>query len=360
MQQGTDAEQQSDSSSSSSDPELHEIDPFATSMFDVSYNQKYGRTSEREKKMAEIDWVEVARKRRETNDRILIAAQQPPTNEEVRETTEGPSGTADSAPPPPHEGTATLAGVRFRVVGDVIIADESNLTIDRQAAAQAEAENEAPVEEENDLTERYNRATFLNDRRREVAERVPNWKRKSDPWSEEETERFYACLAAYGTDFFMISTLFAPKTRRQIKMKFVREERLDPKRINDALLGRKGTRPTLSLEHYAREVGREVSEFTKFESVDDAEKVIRLSMREREQEMRDAIAEEEANEAAEREAVEARLAGKKKAAERKEAKAAARERRAAGASGGRKGRKKAPDTFGGGGTEVGAVVAAEG
>ena len=360
---GTDGEQQSDSSDSESDPELHEIDPGATSMFDVSYNKKYGKTSEREKKMAEIDWVEVARKRRETNDRLILAAQQAPTNEEVRETTEGQSGTAEP-PPPQQEGTASLAGVRFRIVNGTIVEDESTLTIDRQAAAHAEAEDQAPVEEENDLTQRINRLTWINDRRRDLADRVPNWKRKSDPWTEEETDKFYEHLASFGTDFFIISTMLPPKTRRQIKAKFIREERLDPKRMNDALLGRKGTRPTLSLENYAREVGRDVAEFTKFENAEHAEEVIRESMREREQEMREAIREEEVQEEVQREALLARQEGKKKAAERKVAKAAARERRAAGGGGGGRkgGRKKAPAParFGGGGPEDGGGGAAEG
>lgn len=346
--QGTDGEEeQSEDSEAESDPELHEIDPNTVTMFEVSHDKKHGKTSEREKKMAQIDWKEVAAKRREENDRIVTAAQQPPNNEEVRQTTEGPGGTAEPLPPPP-EGTATVGGVRFRVVNGQIVEDETSLTIDRQAQAHGEAVDSEPVEEESDLTQRINQMTWLHDRRRDVADRVPVWKRKSDPWSEEETDRFYDCLATFGTDFFIISTLFTPKTRRQIKAKFTREEKLDPKRINDALLGRKGTRPTLNLENYAREVGRDVSEYMKFENAEHAEEVIRESMREKEQEMRDAIRDEEAQEEAQREVEAVRERRKKKAAERKEGKAAAKERRGA-VAGRRGGRKKGVATMGGGG-----------
>lgn len=349
--QGTDDEpEESDSSDTESDPELHEIDPNTVTMFEVSHDKKHGKTSERERRMAEIDWREVARKRREENDRIIVAAQQPSANEEVRETTEGAEGAADPPPPPP-EGTGTVGGVRFHIVNGQIVADESSMTIDRQAQAQNEVLDDKPVEEENDLTININRTTWLHDRRRDIADRVPLWKRKSDPWSEEETDRFYVQLATYGTDFYMISTLFPPKTRRQIKAKFTREERLDPQRVTDALLGRNGTqRSTLNLENYARDTGRDVSDFTRFQNATHAAEVIRESLREREQEMRDAIRDEEAQEEAAREALAAREKGKKKAAERKEARAAAKERRAAGGVGGKRGgRHKGGGGLGGGG-----------
>ena len=121
------------------------------------------------------------------------------------------------------------------------------------------------------------------------------WRSKSDPWGEEETDRFYEALSMFGTDFFIISTLFPGKTRKMIKAKFVREERLDPPRINDALLGRPtGPKraPQFDLNHYARETGRDVSVYTKYEDAEHAERVIRESMKERQREMEDAIREE--------------------------------------------------------------------
>ena len=58
-----------------SDPELHEIDPSKVLMYHMGHDSLLGKTSEREKKMAEIDWGEVARKRREEVDRMIAEAQ---------------------------------------------------------------------------------------------------------------------------------------------------------------------------------------------------------------------------------------------------------------------------------------------
>ena len=112
----------------------------------------------------------------------------------------------------------------------------------------------------------------------------------SIPWNDEETDRFYDALRMFGTDFFIISKMFAPKTRRQIKTKFVREERLDPTRVNDALMG-KQTVP-MDLNHYARQSGRDVSVFTKYESLENANAVIRESLKDKEEAMQEALREE--------------------------------------------------------------------
>lgn len=283
-----------------SDPELHEIDPNTVTMFELGKDRKRGKTSEREKKMAEIDWDEVARKRREAIEKTIAESQQPaqPTADVV-ETTERPDGTADPssdnavAPDndaPTEDTTAAAGGVQFRIVNGQIVEDETSLTIDRQAQAEAEAQTGAPMEEDNDLTSRINSSTYLNDRRRDVADRLPL--QKKDAWPEAETERFYEALRMWGTDFGIISTMFAPKTRRQLKMKFNREERLDPARVNAALLG-KDTVP-MNLEHFARESGRDISEYTKYDGYEHAQQVIGASMEDRREAMEAALEEEAA------------------------------------------------------------------
>ncbi len=45
-------------------------------------------------------------------------------------------------------------------------------------------------------------------------------------------------LATFGSDFNTIATLFPSRTRRAIKLKFTREEKSDPGRIDAALKGR--------------------------------------------------------------------------------------------------------------------------
>jgi len=56
----------------------------------------------------------------------------------------------------------------------------------------------------------------------------------------------------FGTDFMMISKMFPGRTRRQIKLKFTNEERRDPERIKQTLLG---PREYIDLETYSEMTG---------------------------------------------------------------------------------------------------------
>ncbi|XP_059060848.1 transcription factor TFIIIB component B'' homolog isoform X2 [Achroia grisella] len=54
-------------------------------------------------------------------------------------------------------------------------------------------------------------------------------------WSESETVRFYRALAAIGTDFSLMAPLFPGRTRRELKTKFKKEERLNCAQVDKAL-----------------------------------------------------------------------------------------------------------------------------
>lgn len=333
-----------------SDAELHEIDPNKVTMFGLSYDKKHGKTSERERKMAEIDWDEVARKRRDDMERAAEAAAAGSVNQsaqptDVRETTEVDDGTVEPAPDTEPEVAAPTGdddGIGFRIVDGQIVTDETNLVIDRQAIVEEEAaQNTVPVVEDNDLTRRINQMSWINARRRDIADRVAPARGKSDPWSEEETERFYEALRMFGTDFYLISKMFAPKSRKMIKMKFIREERLDLQRVNAALMG-KQTGPTYDLEFYARETGREMSEFTKYDNVEHADRVIRESMKEKEAALNEAIREEEDREEATKQAQAVREKNRKKAADDRAVK---RKEKDGAASSKGKGRKRKEPVF---------------
>jgi transcription factor TFIIIB component B'' len=280
-----------------SDPELHEIDPEALSMYTITKQKRYGKTSEREKKMAEIDWEEVKRKRRAEAEGFSVGQAQ--TNAQQKEhdanasTEDGEGATTTNK-----QDTTTRAvegGLGFRVVNGEIVEDEETLQIDRRAQAQAEIAMQAPVEEEDELTRFHNRATYMNDRKRDEKDRVPMWKSKSDPWSEDETDRFYDALKNWGTDFMIISQLFPPKTRSQIKKKFNREERLDPERVNAALLGKDPVR-AMDLNAYALAANLDVAAFNKFDSLEHAQSLISESMKDKEEAMRIAVKEAEETE----------------------------------------------------------------
>ncbi|XP_058126116.1 transcription factor TFIIIB component B'' homolog [Anopheles ziemanni] len=59
--------------------------------------------------------------------------------------------------------------------------------------------------------------------------------KRTKDWTDEETIRFYRCLHTIGTDFSMMITLFPCRTRRDLKLKFKKEERLNLSLVNKAL-----------------------------------------------------------------------------------------------------------------------------
>ncbi|KZV13832.1 transcription factor TFIIIB component B''-like [Dorcoceras hygrometricum] len=57
-------------------------------------------------------------------------------------------------------------------------------------------------------------------------------------WSKQDTELFYEGVRQFGTDLSLIQQLFPGRTRRQVKLKYKKEEREQPLRLSDALTNR--------------------------------------------------------------------------------------------------------------------------
>ncbi|KAJ3283550.1 Transcription factor TFIIIB component B [Borealophlyctis nickersoniae] len=77
-------------------------------------------------------------------------------------------------------------------------------------------------------------------------------KREKIRWTAEKTETFYEGLSYFGTDFGMIALMFpGVMNRRHVKSKFNIEERLNPKRVNQALMSKKT--PDASVREQMRE-----------------------------------------------------------------------------------------------------------
>ncbi|CAD6997038.1 transcription factor TFIIIB component B'' [Ceratitis capitata] len=60
--------------------------------------------------------------------------------------------------------------------------------------------------------------------------------KRTKDWPPEETIKFYRCLQTVGTDFSLMCQLFPKRTRRDLKLKFKKEERSNLALINKALL----------------------------------------------------------------------------------------------------------------------------
>ncbi|KAA8544721.1 hypothetical protein F0562_019575 [Nyssa sinensis] len=70
-------------------------------------------------------------------------------------------------------------------------------------------------------------------------------------WSKQDTELFYEAVRQFGTDLSMIQQLFPDRTRKQVKLKYKKEEHQHPLRLHEAL-----TNPAKDLFHFERVIER--------------------------------------------------------------------------------------------------------
>ena len=207
--------------------ETIEIAPSLMKMADLCKDIRVGQKSNRELELQELDWTEVARKQREKKQRV--ANQETPPLETVDQMLERVAREREQQPAQAFPNT--------RIVNGQIVIDESSLRIDRHANAEAAREAEQQdIIDESQLTRRINSASWMK-------------REKPESWGEELTDRLYNGLRMFGTDFQMISQMFPGRNRRQIKLKFVREERTNSDRIREALLGE---RIPVSMEEFSK------------------------------------------------------------------------------------------------------------
>ncbi|KAI0481717.1 hypothetical protein F4859DRAFT_475730 [Xylaria cf. heliscus] len=125
-------------------------------------------------------------------------------------------------------------GVGYDVVDGQIVVHAASLVVNRHNQDMSTLEEV----EENDFTNLVNSSSF--------AKRV----QAPGNWTDEETEKFYRLLGMFGTDFETISRLFPGKNRRAIKLKFNKEERLRPNRVNAAMMVRGQKKVNIDIEEY--------------------------------------------------------------------------------------------------------------
>lgn len=132
------------------------------------------------------------------------------------------------------------AGPRMRLVDGQIVIDETSLNLDRHKIAAANA-GIMEIVQEDEFTHITNSATYMK-------------KEKNKFWGYEEEEKFYDGLRQFGTDFEMIALLFKDRSRRHIKLKFNKEERVNPGKITAALIKEK---LPIDFDTYQKETGLE-------------------------------------------------------------------------------------------------------
>lgn len=79
---------------------------------------------------------------------------------------------------------------------------------------------------------------------------------RTKEWQQDETVKFYRCLNTVGPDFSLMLNLFPNRSRRDLKLKFKKEERNNPQLIDKALLKHN----TFDLDELQREFDQEEEE----------------------------------------------------------------------------------------------------
>ncbi|CAI7567593.1 unnamed protein product [Penicillium pancosmium] len=202
------------------DAETVEILPNVMKMSELCKDLKTGKKSKREVELRRLEQVELESKQK--------------AQEEAASTTGTPVKAKAPEGEQPPEPAKPAAGPVMRIVNGEIVLDTASLEVDRHADAAREAGDLEDVVE-NQLTRKVNQATYGK-------------RSKTESWDEEMTDLFYRGLRMFGTDFMVISNMFPGRSRRQIKLKFNNEERRDPQRIKDTLLG---PREVIDIEEYS-------------------------------------------------------------------------------------------------------------
>ena len=209
------------------DAETREIDEDVLRMVDICDDTHIGKKSVRQGEIEAFELAEAMKKREKEREAQARAEAKEVAPEGTEQT--APEGADGDVPgdrnESPEASQAYHAQPETRIVNGEIVIVQSSLTLNRHAMAEAarDAEPEEVVEE-NDLTRRINAGSYMK-------------REKRQKWGEALTDRFYDGLRMFGTDFEMISRLFVGRSRRLIKLKFTREERYEPQRIKETLLG---------------------------------------------------------------------------------------------------------------------------
>ncbi|KAL3458654.1 hypothetical protein BJX64DRAFT_218442 [Aspergillus heterothallicus] len=194
--------------------ELIQIAPSVVKMSDLCKDTRTGKRSKRETELRAHELAEAERRKAQQEEDV-------PDQTPIKQTPTETSPTAERGQTKGNK--ASQAGPVMRIVNGEIVLDHASLQVDRHADAER---NGGDLEDviENSLTRKINQATYGK-------------RSKTESWDEEMTDLFYRGLRMFGTDFMVISKMFPGRSRRQIKLKFNNEERRDPQRIKETLLG---------------------------------------------------------------------------------------------------------------------------
>ena len=165
------------------------------------------------------------RLRGDTSETVSIAPTEAPLSPNI----------ASSPPAPPPQPSPEP---QEAMAPQVIIDEEGNIVVDQSSlfveTPRITTDTNAPVVEGSSERAHITSASFAK-------------REKSMKWSSIDTEKFYLSLRAFGTDFSTMAKVFPYRSRKQLKLKYKREERENPHRI-DAVLSRSEPTTTEQLD----------------------------------------------------------------------------------------------------------------
>ncbi|EHL01161.1 putative Transcription factor TFIIIB component B'' [Glarea lozoyensis 74030] len=179
------------------------------------------------------------------------------------------TGQSKAASPP----VTGNVGLQMRVVDGHIVLNDETTQVNRQERFDPNRIQE--VVEEDDFTRVITSSSFNN---------KTAGKPRTQQWDEIDTEMFYKGLRTWGTDFETIAKMFPHRNRRQIKMKFNKEERDNGAKVTRIMNEPRGTtNPQESLAEFQTLSGKTLeevvdiqAEYERVQAEHDAEQAKRL------------------------------------------------------------------------------------
>ncbi|KAL9049583.1 MAG: hypothetical protein Q9162_007152 [Coniocarpon cinnabarinum] len=250
------------------DDEDHMIDPQATVMWDLTRDSRKGKVSNLERAFRQINWKEVKKRKEEEALRALEAPDDEDNEggdgdhaDELTARLEAADATAQAT-----SGAVNNAAPEIKIVnGQLVFGDaaqpdaapDPQATAEAQAlAAETDANNDNTINgyAESDLTNHITTVSWLGANKRHKLERHVAG-RGGNRWTDVETDKFYEAIRIFGADFTIIQKMFPERTRRQIKLKFVREEKGHPAKMRSVMVGPTSEKAPMSLEKYVEMTG---------------------------------------------------------------------------------------------------------
>lgn len=150
---------------------------------------------------------------------------------------------SDAAQTSDEENAVPAPQIKISADGEIVI-DEQSLVIENKEVKKSREQIQKSSLVDGDFDTGYG-----------VYKKV----KRSKDWSKKDTLHFYKALNTIGTDFSLMCELFPNRTRKELKMKFKKEERM-----NRALVDRAVMQPSkfdiMALKHEMEMEEREVLE----------------------------------------------------------------------------------------------------